>query len=487
MKANPALAPLPAVNDPIPDSLLEHLKEYLDHRTHLIKSCDEEIARLEAKRKLLRFQCDTYVPLRTPIRRVPGEVLAIIMHWGIAGPGRFVNIEGRADFLRYHQVSELWRRTAFSTPYLWRFLSVNFADYAGDTESIPLKILRWFGRAGKGADVHLDLENWGHPWQESFHFIRQEWDRESRNFQVVTLRLSDIMGEVRAQINAVPAIPVLRNLSMVIDESWRSSVRAKYLDDIIPDVESLLVAMSSSNIPFQMEFPFCHSNIRFLLLSELSCIHGRFAMMPDALPLLEELLFINCPFKKFELEPTQPVTTNNSIKRLETTLHSLASWQNVNLLALEYCRIISDEQDLSREEEEANIPAHAAKNLELFNCHNLTLDLSSIEIGYDDLASLLASRLPPLRSLRLHSLSPLFSEDPLRSTPPLPLRFLAEPPSNSCLGSSSTSLVIYAPNDGCIQWFKFMAQTPFELILLPPWKIQISRKNEFRIGHHEFM
>ncbi|KAH6905631.1 hypothetical protein BKA70DRAFT_1503054 [Coprinopsis sp. MPI-PUGE-AT-0042] len=228
MKPDPGLIPFLKVNDPLPDWLLTRLDTYLEHRAQRIQFCQDEAARLrreaeslEHESRRLRFQSDIYAPLRNPMRRIPPEILAKIMHSVLGGPGCFVDQWGRVEFLHLRQVAKEWRRTAYSTPSLWRFLSIDLEDFPGLAAgpSVALVTLTrrldwWFGHAGRNAEVHLDLGIDRYPWPEKVSWIGSMWGPNARRFQLVTVQLWGqlVLGpDVREEY---PSMESLKNLSV---------------------------------------------------------------------------------------------------------------------------------------------------------------------------------------------------------------------------------------------------------------------------------
>ncbi|KAH6905640.1 hypothetical protein BKA70DRAFT_1291755 [Coprinopsis sp. MPI-PUGE-AT-0042] len=165
MEAHPRLASSLSTNDPS-ESLSSHLENYPGDRARRI---DRETERLHAEETHLSFQHTTYAGPAAPARDFPPEILANLMHWALGGPKHYLDDVERKRFLRLRQISRMWRRTAFSTPKLWRYLSVYLKHPAEILveNSQALRILRrrldaWFQRAGAGAEVHLDLSDHVH-------------------------------------------------------------------------------------------------------------------------------------------------------------------------------------------------------------------------------------------------------------------------------------------------------------------------------------
>ncbi|KAH6874613.1 hypothetical protein BKA70DRAFT_1349978 [Coprinopsis sp. MPI-PUGE-AT-0042] len=503
MKPNHRLLHFLKVNDPLPDFLLSHLNAYLDHHDELIALYDIEITRLNQRKRHLCLQRETYAPLRASGRRIPGEVLAMIMHWAIGGPDGFVDSKGRQDFLQFRHVARLWRHTAFSSPQLWRFLRIDAKDLGGGLATMARLTHGWFGRAGKGAGVHLDIAGSGskHPIGQ----IGAMWDLEERSdYQITCLRLWASFGIDLEQPMRV--VSGLRSLTVTIGKTRYSSVRGSPLIlNQFNALESLAVrgAPSHSDDLPNLSHTLCHPRLRYLYLSGLYIANGLLAVICNDLPLLEELIFFNCNFEQKPSPGIVPLAPNSSIKRIIAPIYIVAWWQGPDLSSLEYCKILQSDEGTVAEDYHYLLLTSAAANLQRFNPHNLTLDLTCAELGSEDLVIFLP-RLPPLRSLRMKSLAQLFTEEPqgwsLRPVLniicneyfPLPLRLSTTTPSECSLGSSSSSLLLFAPSDGSGSSHyrctypdpRFMGQFPFNLIRIPRSKID-ALQHEFPCQHHE--
>ncbi|KAH6907962.1 hypothetical protein BKA70DRAFT_347915 [Coprinopsis sp. MPI-PUGE-AT-0042] len=504
MKPNPSLLHFLKVNDPLPDFLQTHLNAYLDHRDQLIELCDKEIARLTQRRRHLCLQRETYAPLRASGRRIPGEVLAIIMQWAIGGPGGFVDSKARQDFLRFRQVSRLWRHTAFSSPQLWRFLRIRADDFEGGVPTLARLTHQWFRRAGKGASVHLDIAGSGALSVRPIVDVGKMWELEQRNYQITSLQVWARVGiELEQPIQLVSG---LKSLTITIERSWHSSAHGSPLIlDSFTALESLTVRGAPSDLDDlpKLSHTLRNQSLSSLHLSGLYLTRGILATICNDLPLLEELIFFNCNFEQTPSAIIVPPSANLSIKRIAGPMYIVAWWQGPDLLSLEYCKILSSDEGTVAQDYHCKLLASAADNLWRFNSPILTLDLTSAELSSEELVIFLP-RLPPLRSLRMQSLSQLFSEEPLvwslrpvlniicNGYSPLPLRFSTTAPSECSLGSSSTSLLLFAPSDGsgssqyrCTDPDpRFMGQFPFNLIRIARSKIDVLQ-HEFPFRHHE--
>jgi hypothetical protein len=496
MKADPRLSDFLKVNDPLPEYLLSHLNEFLDHRLWL---AGPGSGRSEAERSMFHLQYTTYAPLRSPIRRVPAEIIAAIIFWAIGGPGCFLDRKERAEFLRHRKVSKLWRQTAFSTPTLWRSLSID-AEGKQQADLVLYRAYTWFSRAGYGTEVHLAIKNWNFDLGATIAYAGLIWGHEEGQFQLTNLRISGIIG-IEENLHPMRG---LKTLSVTIDGSQSPYPRSPNLNIAFPSLQSLSFRMLVRTHATQIPHPIQHSNIRFLHLSGFRFTNGNLHPLTGEMPALEELVVFTYPWEAFEVEPVAPFVTNASIKRLVLNLYALAAWRRVNLSSLQHCKIINEDgRQLTREKN--FVLVLASENLERFNSRSLTLDLTSLKPNYDQLGMLI-SRLSSLRSLRLHSLAPLFSEEPLKwrlhsignivcqEYAQLPLCFTT---STTTVSSSSTNLLVYAANSRrddvasshyrCVSPDeRFMGRIPFDLICLPGWQINDIIQNEFPMQHSDY-
>ncbi|KAH6907959.1 hypothetical protein BKA70DRAFT_1427794 [Coprinopsis sp. MPI-PUGE-AT-0042] len=179
---------------------------------------------------------------QTVIRHIPAEILATIIHWAIGGPG----------------LSKLWRDTAFSSPQLWRYLSVE-VKWPQDDNLWPaiLKlgglISRWFKRGGHGANVHLDLGGWMNDENSDDTYVgweRAVWGPDEIPYKLTTVRLWGDAAVASSIPTLHPSMPNLRSLSIHTDSGWRikeSSVdpRAK-----LTSLESLGLKGPVGHTPF---------------------------------------------------------------------------------------------------------------------------------------------------------------------------------------------------------------------------------------------
>ncbi|KAH6874615.1 hypothetical protein BKA70DRAFT_1349984 [Coprinopsis sp. MPI-PUGE-AT-0042] len=512
MKPDPRLSSYLNANHAIPECLLPHLHDFLEDRVQLIQFCDEEIARLEKQKVRLQSQWMAYAALRAPMRRLPPEILAMVMHWSNGGPGSFVGREERMQFLRVRQVSRMWRQTALYTPYLWRFLSINVGDDPDDElvrTTVKQRMDWWFGNAGRGAKVHLDLRAWGNGWGNPSEWIGILRGCEERTYKMATVQIwgTPIVASDITENSLI--MTYLKNLSIRQERLWDAPKRPLKLSTAFPSLESLTVRMPPSARPFPISQPLRHARLRFLHLSGLSFSQNILSATLEALPLLEELLIHNC-FCEYPVSasPIHPIY-NSSLKRLIASPMVLSSWRRATITGLEYCNIISDDASVASEFDNHECVVLAGDTLAGLNSYNLTLDLTSARMESEELLALL-SRIPSLRSLRLPSLCFLSSDDlaewglkteltniVTQNCFPLPSRFTITPISEASLPSSGTALTIYAPNNPIERrstQFRcsdpdaiFMSGIPFYLSRIPQWRIDAMFQDECVPRHHEYI
>ncbi|KAH6908952.1 hypothetical protein BKA70DRAFT_1479732 [Coprinopsis sp. MPI-PUGE-AT-0042] len=182
MVPDPRLKPYINNNELLPDNLHQPLNQYLaqlegqgeayahnwkgimesiDSRRSMIQALEREIASLErrlfASQDALQIQKTRYRSTMGPMRRVPPEVLASIIHFAIAGRCGYVSDKGRAIFLDIRSVCRLWRTTAFSTPSLWRAIERDLTARHWRKPSIWNCLASWFSHAGEGAPLQVNV------------------------------------------------------------------------------------------------------------------------------------------------------------------------------------------------------------------------------------------------------------------------------------------------------------------------------------------
>ena len=271
---------------------------------------------------------------------LPAEIVAKITHWVIGGPGCYLDKAQRADFLSMRQVSSFWRRTAFSTPYLWRYLHIDTqSDLGGDPYRVMMNLKEilpgWFAHAGQGAEVHLEFGGWMSYGDSHVDWVGMLWGGEQRSYRLATVRF---FGDVLLGPSIdehLPAMIDLRNLSITTDDSWGTPEFPVNLNGTFPLLKSLAFSGPSTFHPLRHSIP--HSNIQSLFLSYLTLQRREFAMVLEGLPKLEELIIHNSIFTRME---DFSRVVNTSIQRLVCPAGILLRWPSIILSSLKYFKLI---------------------------------------------------------------------------------------------------------------------------------------------------
>lgn len=147
-------------NLPLPDSLVPLWAREVEDLSQSISFCDQKMAEdvgdmedLAKKRCELLERKDLVVSFRSAARRLPPELVAHIMFFALELDEKPMGEEERQLFMTLRSVSSLWRRTAWSTPALWRSLEVDIGEALDFAKQVP----PWLSRGRR--NVHLTLKN----------------------------------------------------------------------------------------------------------------------------------------------------------------------------------------------------------------------------------------------------------------------------------------------------------------------------------------
>jgi F-box-like len=452
--------------------------------------------------------------LKAPINHIPAEILAKIIHWAIGGPGSFADHDTRLEFLRLRRVSPIWRRTALTTPYLWRYLLVDTnKDFGKDPHRAMMKLKRlipqWFGRAGVGAEVHLDLGGWmDASGRRSFDWEGVIWGPEERSYRLATVRFrGDIVAGSDVRVHR-PMMSTLRNFSINADPKWGTPDYPLNLDAMFPSVESLTL-QGETNFPPLV----CLVNIRSLFLSHLTFDDHGFAMALRDLTRLEELIIHNSICTG---EPNSLKVVNTSIERLVCPASTLLRWPAVKLSSLKFYKMVRNTvhrfdhvvdgrvQTLWDDGSDFFVP-FVGDILSSFNSHNLTIDLTSIDIDLDNLVMFL-QRCNKIQTLLMETLAPLFADETLaqewRSKPNItniislqyvdPPRLFAAAMEPSQPSSPPTFSVISPQQSADEREATYLRCSEptltctIDFSRLPQWKIDSMVQEELHIRSHDY-
>ncbi|KAH6908925.1 hypothetical protein BKA70DRAFT_1426804 [Coprinopsis sp. MPI-PUGE-AT-0042] len=174
------LLPFTVSNDPLPDKLKPLLDEQLEIYDKHIDSSQRTLFELEGKIRAFEKELEelkmkkddeqhrleglrgTKAALRSSVsavRRLPAEIIASIIQLAVNN-GASDRFGGeKAAFMVLRCVSKVWRRTAFSTPSLWKNVNLALSEFLGDHGEAKSNLFTaldtWFSRAGGGTGLTL--------------------------------------------------------------------------------------------------------------------------------------------------------------------------------------------------------------------------------------------------------------------------------------------------------------------------------------------
>ncbi|KAH6896311.1 hypothetical protein BKA70DRAFT_1529524 [Coprinopsis sp. MPI-PUGE-AT-0042] len=307
-------------NLPLPDELIQPWQSHRNDLTHSISTKGCEIKELKRQLKLLekeRFSLKEkrvlVTSLRSAVRRLPAELIALIMYFTLElNKGPLGNIS-RSDFMALRSVSSLWRETAFATPYLWKSLAIDLSqDFSRDhtgTPTAPRAIERvnsWFANAGAGCYVSLSI-------YDSWAYMRDPWAylspllNDQSRFQLFALELGPcILRSERDQHSLCTAsAPKARLRSLILTFSPSRSFVSNEDDGQDSDTGP----RQMPRLPFSEAFPhleclslkgdlsalseLIHPTIKSLTLDVAKSTALLFSKVAHRLPALEELIIIS--------------------------------------------------------------------------------------------------------------------------------------------------------------------------------------------------
>lgn len=373
----------------------------------------------------------TFPIANTPLFHIepPAEVIANIIHWTLGGPGYYVDRDGRADFLSIRQISSSWRDTALTTPYLWRYLHINRDDdLGGDPYRVMMDLKeivpQWFGRAGRGAEVHLKFGGYTAPGDSSVDWIGMLWGREGRPYKLTTVHLFGDIVLAWDLAQEHPAMVHTQNLSIPIDDFRVVEGRPalpKTFHQSFPLLTSLAIVGPHAFHPLLQPVP--HASLRSLYLSDLTILQSSFARILEALPKLEELVIWNCALTRTE---DFSRVVNSSIHRLVCPPGILLRWPCIILSALKYYKFVEntvkrfwhwsdDHSQAPIEAENLSDLPYAADALADSNNEDLIIDLTSVTLDPEDFINFIC-RIDAIGTLLLRSADYLLSDSNLAET-----------------------------------------------------------------------
>ena len=129
-----------------------------------IKSLEAQLVKLKSRARTLEQTRVEHVPILSPWRRLPTEILADIMQTAL-NPGSLSFLSesnkstDRQHFRNIRSVCRMWREVAFATPTLWTSAWIDFDEYGEDEVPDVIKgVGRYFERAGPTLPLNVGFK-----------------------------------------------------------------------------------------------------------------------------------------------------------------------------------------------------------------------------------------------------------------------------------------------------------------------------------------
>ncbi|KAH6873527.1 hypothetical protein BKA70DRAFT_1352817 [Coprinopsis sp. MPI-PUGE-AT-0042] len=151
----------------------QRIEESIEEKYARIEALEHEIKNLKAVRKTIiatewsiHAKKTQYKGTLSALRRAPPEIIGKIIAYAIHTVGDYVGPDDRRCFQNLRAVCRLWRRTALSTPYLWRSIGIGTDDFPfaqhqtvdpHHAELFAQSLVSWYARGGQNAPLNLSL------------------------------------------------------------------------------------------------------------------------------------------------------------------------------------------------------------------------------------------------------------------------------------------------------------------------------------------
>jgi hypothetical protein len=220
--------------------------------------------------------------------RIPPEMIAHIMFFALDLDQKPMGEVERQTFMDLRSVSSSWRRTAYTTPALWRCLVVDIWE---NPDFVALAT-GWFSRGG-GTRLHLELISWGYlpdtksgldaalplVAHSSFQFSTLVLGKNIlRAWGCIQSMLSPIASKATVE-GLVIWLPSLSALNPLSDLGMGTS-----LEKAFPRLKSLVLQGSISFAPVT------HSSLDSLALNDFRIPASNLAGIFQNFPVLQELI-----------------------------------------------------------------------------------------------------------------------------------------------------------------------------------------------------
>ncbi|KAH6906735.1 hypothetical protein BKA70DRAFT_396838 [Coprinopsis sp. MPI-PUGE-AT-0042] len=283
-------------NIPLPDGLVPEWSRYLDDLSSIIAVVDEKVAALESvlaiakqRQAELKKRKTQVTSFRSPIRRLPAEIIASILLYALEPDVLPLNHTGRLQFLAFRSVCSLWRTTAFSTLDLWRALDVDVShwDQSGPT-AFTAAMTSWFSRAGPEAELHLTVCTTASSPSSSINICHITSLIDTALLPISTLEIKEGTlhneEDLKVLVTATSARPTVKFLMVPLlskDQLDYGINDFGHLHETYPSLERLALTGTDNHVMYQ------HESLAWLSI-EVPFIYP--SMYLWGLPALEELV-----------------------------------------------------------------------------------------------------------------------------------------------------------------------------------------------------
>ncbi|KAH6899372.1 hypothetical protein BKA70DRAFT_1314230 [Coprinopsis sp. MPI-PUGE-AT-0042] len=432
MLPDPRLVPFISSNDPFPSSLADHLEAYLGSLDKRIGELEVTLYRLEGEFERLRTQLQTarserknlaekrsqYQRVNTAVRRLPPEVVALILRHALTlchglggGRGRALGKHDREYFAGLRSVSRLWRTTAMTTPDLWRYLEVVLE---ADTSSSQLasRLKGWFSKGGTNAELMLKLSRFGvlpHGSTDILPCLNQP----GLNFATISLGSYDSREDVLRLLRPIDVFQSTRNVSLSWAFGGLSPEKPQWrpLSEVFPRLESLALR---AEVPLHTIFPQHHLVSLHLNKNPFNHLNELSDFLPSAGSLQELILRFDglskscerCSYKPIQFEDDSDSSTDEDYSDSSTDEDEFdedkrCSPPAFTFPSLELFHVVHRMQHID------GMFPHLREFIQRSNGPNLTLDLSSAILRPLDLYYIF-KYVPALDTLHLNNPQSLF-------------------------------------------------------------------------------
>jgi F-box-like len=279
MLPDPRIVPYISSNEPFPSSLGVHLQTYLDSLGQRLGECDSKLAALEQEFQRIRHTLQAarsqrnrlselrhrYQHVTAAVRRLPPEVIALVLRYALSSPdgvsgggGRALGTADREYFAGLRSVCRLWRTTAFTTPDLWRYLSITLQfsfGFGASASHLANRLKGWFSRGGDDAEVMLIVSSTENARTRPKDVLVC-LDQPGLNFGTISLgSVNDQRDHILSLLKPITSFQRTRNASISAGYTGSNDPQWTPLSSVFPRLQSLALHFK---FPFHVVLPHSH-------------------------------------------------------------------------------------------------------------------------------------------------------------------------------------------------------------------------------------